>query len=129
MAENGQNSAGQGGHDGPRHGDDFDSRLKAARTQMTAQRHDRGGNAEDRAQKSLQGAGAAMRVGLEMVSATLVGVIIGWLLDRWLGSAPWFLILFLFLGGAAGIYNVWRFFGSNDMSIGAGRPQDKTPPD
>ena len=48
------------------------------------------------------------RVGVELVSALLVGLAIGWGLDRLLGTRPLFLILFVLLGGIAGIINVWR---------------------
>lgn len=48
------------------------------------------------------------RVGVELVSALLVGLAIGWGLDRVLHTRPLFLVLFVLLGGAAGIVNVWR---------------------
>jgi ATP synthase protein I len=38
----------------------------------------------------------------------VVGGGIGWLLDQWLGTLPWFLLLFFFLGAAAGTMNVFR---------------------
>jgi ATP synthase protein I len=49
-----------------------------------------------------------MRVGVEVASALAVGVGIGWGLDRWLHTMPLFLIIFVLLGGAAGMLNVWR---------------------
>jgi ATP synthase protein I len=52
--------------------------------------------------------GFAFRIGVELVSALLVGAGIGWLLDRWLGTTPFLLLLFFFLGAAAGILNVFR---------------------
>jgi ATP synthase protein I len=61
------------------------------------------------AQPSAMGVG--LRVGVEMVSALAVGVAIGWYLDRWLHSSPAFLVLFVLLGGAAGVANVWRVMG------------------
>ena len=39
----------------------------------------------------------------------LVGAAIGYVIDQWLNSTPWVLVLFMFLGGAAGILNVYRF--------------------
>ena len=54
--------------------------------------------------------GIALRVGIEMVSALVVAVAIGWALDRWLGTRPIMLAVFVLLGGAAGILNVWRTF-------------------
>ncbi|MDH3240491.1 MAG: AtpZ/AtpI family protein [Alphaproteobacteria bacterium] len=54
------------------------------------------------------GIGIAMRVGIELAGTLAVGVGIGWLLDRWLGTGPWLLVVFFFLGSAAGILNVYR---------------------
>jgi ATP synthase protein I len=51
------------------------------------------------------------RMSTELVAGVLVGAIIGWLLDRWLGITPWGLIVFLLLGFAAGVLNVMRAAG------------------
>ena len=50
----------------------------------------------------------AFRVALEIVSAVAIGVCIGWLLDSWLGTTPWLMVVFIVLGFAAGILNVYR---------------------
>jgi ATP synthase protein I len=47
-------------------------------------------------------------VGVELVSALVVAVAIGWGLDHWLHTMPLFLIIFVLLGGVAGVMNVWR---------------------
>lgn len=52
--------------------------------------------------------GAGLRVGVELVSALVVAIGIGWGLDYWLGTKPWLLALFVPIGGAAGVLNVWR---------------------
>jgi len=39
-----------------------------------------------------------------------VGAAIGWGLDRLLGTRPILLVVFVLLGGAAGVLNVWRIF-------------------
>lgn len=52
--------------------------------------------------------GWAFRLSVELVAGLVVGGGIGWLLDRWLGTSPALLILFFFLGAAAGIRNVFR---------------------
>ena len=41
------------------------------------------------------------QLGLSMATCVIVGVLIGRFLDRWLGTAPWLLILFSFVGAAA----------------------------
>ena len=50
--------------------------------------------------------GSALKLGTELVSAVLVGTIIGFILDTWFGTKPWLIIVFFFLGSAAGILNV-----------------------
>lgn len=52
--------------------------------------------------------GLAFRVTTELVAGVVVGGAIGWLLDRWLGTSPVMLLVFFFLGAAAGILNVVR---------------------
>lgn len=52
--------------------------------------------------------GLAFRVSVELVSALVVGAAIGWSLDYWLETRPWLMVVFIILGGAAGILNVYR---------------------
>ncbi|PNG27843.1 AtpZ/AtpI family protein [Methylocella silvestris] len=56
--------------------------------------------------------GTAMSLGFrvlaEFVSAVVVGALLGWQLDKWIGTTPLFLLVFLLLGTAAGFWNVYR---------------------
>ena len=52
--------------------------------------------------------GQALRLGIELVAGVAVGGFIGWALDRFLGTAPFLMVVFLGLGAAAGILNVVR---------------------
>lgn len=52
--------------------------------------------------------GQAFKIAVELVAGVLFGGLVGWALDRYLGSAPWLLIVFLVLGFAAGMMNVVR---------------------
>ena len=51
------------------------------------------------------------RLSTELVAGVLVGTGIGLLLDRWLGSSPFGMIVFLLLGFVAGVLNVMRVAG------------------
>ncbi|MCB2100521.1 MAG: AtpZ/AtpI family protein [Rhodobacterales bacterium] len=84
--------------------DDFDERLRAAK----AKRQAGGSGKRGSGKASMSGFGMAFRIGTELVAALAVGLVIGLSLDRWLDTAPWFLVVFFFLGAAAGILNVYR---------------------
>lgn len=83
---------------------DLDARLRALRERT--QRPER--PEEEHEGPSRRAMSLAFRVGVELAAALLVGGGIGWLLDAWLGTSPALLILFFFLGAAAGILNVFR---------------------
>jgi len=52
--------------------------------------------------------GTGFRIGIELVAALCVGLALGWVTDRFLGTGPWGLIGFFFLGAGAGTMNVFR---------------------
>ena len=52
-----------------------------------------------------------MRLSAELVGGVVVGFILGWLFDRFLGTSPWGLIVLVLLGFAAGVLNVMRSAG------------------
>jgi ATP synthase protein I len=56
---------------------------------------------------TMRGLDQSSVMGVELLTATLTWAGIGWLVDRWLGTAPWFLAIGAILGNAAGIYLVW----------------------
>ncbi len=85
--------------------DGFDARLSKLRggdRKPEAER--RGSDAPERLNF-----GAGLQAGIEVLAGVGGGVLIGWALDRWLGTGPLFLILFFLLGAAAGVLNCWRF--------------------
>jgi ATP synthase protein I len=65
--------------------------------------------------------GLGMRISVEMVVTVAVGAGIGYMLDAWLGTAPLLMIVFLFLGAAAGVSNVYRVVQGLDEGVGLGR--------
>lgn len=53
--------------------------------------------------------GRASMIGINMVTSTFVGFAIGhWVLDRYLGTGPWFTIIFLLLGIASGFKHLYK---------------------
>ena len=52
--------------------------------------------------------GYAFRLATELVVGVCFGGLIGWLLDKWLGTTPIFLLVFFIFGLVAGIMNVIR---------------------
>ena len=52
--------------------------------------------------------GLGMRVALEMLAAIGVSGLIGWYIDKFLDSKPWFFLVFLLLGIAAGLKSVFK---------------------
>jgi ATP synthase protein I len=49
-----------------------------------------------------------LRMATELAAALIIGLALGWVIDRLFGTRPWGLIIFFFLGVAAGMVNVFR---------------------
>lgn len=98
--------------------EDLDARLKRARSQERSRSRSRGSVLR----APMSGFGVAFRIGVELVAALVVGVGAGLLLDRWLGTTPWFLIVFFFLGAAAGVLNVYRAASGIGLAEAEGAP-------
>ncbi|MBP2674556.1 MAG: synthase protein [Deltaproteobacteria bacterium] len=47
-------------------------------------------------------------LGLEMALSVVIGLGIGYYLDKWLGTAPWLMILWIAFGFAAGVRSLYR---------------------
>ena len=79
--------------------EDFKTRLKIAKSKIIKQI-----NQDNEKRGSFMG--NAFKLGTELVAAVGVGTIIGFILDSWFGTKPWLIIIFFFLGAAAGMLNV-----------------------
>ena len=81
--------------------EDFKTRLKIAKSKIKKQ---------DLSNDEKKGSfmGNAFKLGTELVAAVAVGTIIVFILDSWFGTKPWLIIIFFFLGAAAGMLNVIR---------------------
>ncbi|WP_438827114.1 AtpZ/AtpI family protein [Sphingomonas bacterium] len=51
------------------------------------------------------------RVLAELIAGPVGGGLIGWLFDSWFGTSPWLLLVFVFLGFAAAIWNIVKISG------------------
>ena len=79
--------------------DQFKTRLQIAKDKLLKK------NIDNKNQNS-SSIGAAFKLSTELVSAVAVGTIIGFILDKTFGTKPWLIIIFFFVGVAAGIINV-----------------------
>ena len=81
--------------------DEFKTRLKIAKSKLKKE-------LDNDNEKRGSFMGNAFKLGTELVSAVAVGTIIGFILDSWFDTKPWLIIIFFFLGAAAGMLNVIR---------------------
>lgn len=111
------------GRTGPTDGVDPSERLSrlGARLEELRRAHE-GGRSGEPGKSSAFAEG--LKLASEFASAVLVGGGIGYLIDRWLGTLPFGLILFLLLGFAAGVVNVLRSAGLVARPGAAGRGRD-----
>ena len=80
--------------------DDFKTRLKIAKSNLK--------KTDNESSNETSFLGNAFKLGTELVAAVAVGTIIGFILDSWLGTTPWLIVIFFFVGAAAGMLNVIR---------------------
>ena len=92
---------------------EFDARLRQARDAAEKS----GGRTEPKSD-GRSGLGFAMRIGVELVAALIVGVAIGYFLDQWLGTKPWLMLLGFILGSVAGFLGVYRAATGLGQTVG-----------
>ncbi|MBW8299280.1 MAG: AtpZ/AtpI family protein [Hydrogenophaga sp.] len=78
--------------------------------------------ADERAEQNRKGYAEAMKLSSEFISAVVVGAILGYLFDRFVGTAPWGMIVLLLLGFCAGVLNVLRTAGK----VASPHPADRS---
>ena len=75
--------------------------------------------------KDFKDFGVYLKSGVELVSSIVVALVIGLFLDNYFQSKPIFLIIFLILGFAAGIMNVYRSVKKLGFEVGFKKKNDK----
>ena len=68
----------------------------------------------------------AFRVAVEIVSAVAIGFGIGWCLDDWVGTKPWLMVVFVMIGFAAGMLNIYRMASGFGYAAGYTTGKHKT---
>ncbi|MCO5731122.1 AtpZ/AtpI family protein [Rhizobium sp. SSA_523] len=97
--------------------DDRDDSLEQRRKQLSAKlAEQKKGDAAERAremqsEESRKGMALGLKISSEFIAAVAVGAMLGYLIDRFAGTAPWGMIILLLLGFCAGILNVLRAVG------------------
>lgn len=71
---------------------------------------------DDKEHEPPQGMAQAVKLSSEFLSGVVIGVVLGLGFDKLVGTSPWGLIVFLFLGFAAGALNVLRSVGRVEPS-------------
>ncbi|MFD1327376.1 AtpZ/AtpI family protein [Mycoplana ramosa] len=91
----------------------LEERMQRLNAELAKRRVDdnAGDAAEERAAESRKGYAVAMKLSSEFVAAVIVGALLGYLVDRFVGTAPWGMIVLLLLGFCAGVLNVMRSAG------------------
>ena len=63
---------------------------------------------DDENEETNRKTGLAYAAAFSLFAAVVSGLIVGWFLDRLLGTSPWLLVVGLVLGAAAGFYEFIR---------------------
>ena len=95
----------------PKPRDDLDKRLSKFRSERDVAT----GRNRLKTDSTNNGLGFAMRIGVEVVAAVVIGVAFGLFLDDWLGTKPW-------------MFNVYRVVRHQGGAVGY-RRQDKPGPE
>ncbi|MEM5473773.1 AtpZ/AtpI family protein [Hoeflea sp. AS60] len=106
----GPDNLGTGGETDADLSKSLDARRKRLDAELLARRKvepEAGSNRE-----ASKGYALAVKLSSEFIAGVVVGVLIGYLFDRFLGTSPWGLIVFLLLGFCAGVLNVLRSTGA-----------------
>ncbi|RWA82046.1 AtpZ/AtpI family protein [Mesorhizobium sp.] len=124
--KNGPDGTGETGrgkqHEAAIRDDELERRRRELEASLASRRTDRL-EGKDEA-KAATGYGQALKLSSEFIAGVVVGVGLGWIIDRLAGTAPWGLIIGLLLGFGAGILNVLRSAGLAPQFGQGGEPPE-----
>lgn len=112
------NRPGETGKSGPNHAktgmsaeEDLDRRRRELSASLAARLPDERERGNERETGPKTGYAQAFKLSSEFIAGIAVGAALGWAIDRFAGTRPWGLVIFLLLGFCAGILNVLRSVG------------------
>ena len=88
---------------------DLSERIAKAQAERDAREAKKAKREEDMENMN-SGAGLALRYGAEMAGSVVIGLLIGFYFDKFFGTEPWGLLVWLGFGLAAGILSVIRAY-------------------
>ena len=100
---------------------DLQSRLHAARSRQDEKR---GAGSGGKTPVSGSGLGFGLRIAVDLLAGLAIGVGLGLVLDNWLNTTPLMLVVFFFLGAAAGMLNVYRAATGRGFAVGYRKDAD-----
>jgi ATP synthase protein I len=103
---------------------ELDRRLRQLDRKLAVQRKEQQTRERPARSSNASGYAAAVRLSSEFVAGIIVGAGIGWIIDRFAGTSPWGLIVFLLLGFCAGVLNILRSSGMMPERKLSGKPDD-----
>lgn len=102
----------------------LDQKLKGARS-----RQERFGNPPEIRAQAANGMAIGFRIAVEILAAVGVGFGIGHFLDGELGTGPWMMVIFFFLGIGGAFVNVMRVARQLEKQKVFGKGRDSAPKD
>jgi ATP synthase protein I len=103
-------------HEHPPSREDVAVRLAEAEARRTSEQ-----DRQDQRRAAGAAQGIGFRIATELLAALIVGAGLGYGLDLWLETKPWFMVTMLVLGFAAGLMNIFRMMKGLDQAVGLGR--------
>ena len=68
---------------------------------------------------------SASSVGLELGLSVIIGLLVGYYMDKWLGTEPWLMLLWLVFGVVAGFRGVFRAVARADKAYDEAQAEEK----
>lgn len=85
-----------------------DARLSSLERRLLQAKRDEAVRTGANAREHSKGRSQGMRILSDLIGLPLGSALIGWLLDRWLETAPWIMLAMMFLGFGIAVRNVIR---------------------